>query len=66
MIDCRLRCRHRPAMRKGTRPRCSSLLMSQAIRDSGIPREEIFLTTKFFPSEHGVEAVRPGVNVCWR
>ena len=40
-------------------------LVGQAIRDSGIPREEIYVTTKLWPGRPG-PAPLPGLGVCGR
>ncbi|KAL6309362.1 Aldo/keto reductase [Sparassis latifolia] len=36
--------------------------VGQAVRDSGIPREEIFVTSKIFPSEHGYDSTFKAVD----
>ncbi len=38
----------------------------QAIADSGIPREEIFLTTKLWLQDYGYEQAKTGVECCLR
>lgn len=40
--------------------------VGQAIRESGIPREEIFLTSKLWLQDHGYEAAKKGIETSLR
>lgn len=40
--------------------------VGQAIRESGIPREEIFLTSKLWLQDHGYEAAKKGIEASLR
>lgn len=40
--------------------------VGEAVRDSGIPREEVFITTKLWLQDHGREAARDGLDACLR
>lgn len=35
-------------------------------RESGIPREEIWITSKLWPSEYGEGKTMAGIDKCWR
>lgn len=36
--------------------------VGQAVRDSGIPREKIFITSKLWLQDYGLEAARKGIQ----
>ena len=36
--------------------------MGKAVRDSGIPREEIFITSKLWLQDYGYEAAKKGLE----
>lgn len=36
--------------------------VGRAVRDSGIPREEIFVTSKLWLQDHGYEAAKKGIE----
>ena len=40
--------------------------VGEAVRDSGIPREEVFITTKLWLQDYGREAARDGLDACLR
>lgn len=40
--------------------------VGQAVRDSGIPREEIFVTTKLWPQDYSVEKAPWGIDISLR
>lgn len=37
--------------------------VGKAVRDSGIPREEIFITSKLWLQDYGYEAAKKGIEV---
>ena len=37
--------------------------VGKAVRDSGIPRDEIFITSKLWLQDHGLDAARKGIDV---
>lgn len=40
--------------------------VGEAVRDSGIPREEVFITTKLWLQDYGREAAGDGLDACLR
>lgn len=40
--------------------------VGEAVRDSGIPREEVFIATKLWLQDHGREAAKDGLDACLR